>query len=77
MTEADSEQRKHKQACDDQRVSQPPEWIGALEARLAQTAGTESLAVRSAKKRSATDESTSADGDSLRQSQRPFKSPRV
>jgi hypothetical protein len=77
LQEAESEQTKHKQACRDQRVSQAPEWIGALETKLAHGSGTVSAAVRSAQKRSAIDESVGADDATLQQLQRPFKSPKV
>lgn len=58
-------------------MSQPPEWIGALETKLAQGSGAVSAAVRSAQKRGATDESAGADDETLQQLQRPFKSPKV
>ena len=76
---AESEQRKYKQACGDQHISQPPEWVSMLEAKLSQAVP--SSAPRSAaadhpiqNKRSANEGNTDAD---LQQLQRPFKSPKV
>lgn len=74
---AESKHRKYKRACGDQRVSQPPEWVDALEARLTPSVGTASAIVHSGHKRSTADKNTGVDVDKLQQLQRPFKSPKV